>query len=110
MGLNLLVLLVGLLLLWWRTRGLRPAPTTSGIIELTPRERARYDAAVNRAIENAEIKYGFRRPRPKDSGESAAPDPLIDEETVRELESYYANKRLRDQARAGNAPNKGAPP
>ena len=31
------------------------------------------------------------------------PDPLIDQETVREIESYYAKKRLRDQARAGKA-------
>ena len=37
----------------------RPAPTTSGIVELTPRERARYDAAVNRVIEDVEIKYGI---------------------------------------------------
>ena len=44
-GLNVLVLLVGLSLLV--AHAARPAPTTSGIIELTPQERARYDAAVN---------------------------------------------------------------
>jgi uncharacterized membrane protein len=107
-GVNVLVLLVGLSLLVAYVA--RPAPTTSGIIELTPRERARYDAAVGRAIEDAEIKYGFRPPRAKGSGEIAAPDPLLDEETVRELESYYAKKRLRDQARAGKASTKGTPP
>ena len=47
---------------------------------------------------------------PKSSGENAAPDPLIDEETVREIESYYAKKRLRDQARAGKASTNGTPP
>ncbi len=107
-SLNVLVLLVGLSLMVAHVA--RPAPTTSGIIELTPRERARYDAAVSRAIENAEIKYGFRPPRPEGSGEIAAPDPRIDEETVRELESYYAKKRLRDQARSGKASTKVTPP
>ena len=48
----------------------RPAPKTSGIVELTPQERARYDAALNRVIEDVEIKYGLRPPRPKDAGES----------------------------------------
>ncbi len=107
-GLNVLVLFVGLSLLVGHVA--RPAPTTSGIIELTPRERAPYDAAISKAIEDAEIKYGFRPPRPKGSDEIAAPDPLIDDETVRELESYYAEKRLRDQARAGKASTKGTPP
>ena len=107
-ALNVLVLLVGLSLLV--AHAARPAPTTSGIIELTPRERARYDAAIGRVIEDAEIKYGFRPPRPEGSGEIAAPDSLIDEETVRELDSIYAKKRLRDQARAGKAATKGTPP
>ena len=107
-GLNLLVLFVGLSLLVAHVA--RPAPTTSGIIELTPRERARYDAAVGRAIEDAEIRYGFRPPRPEGSGEIAVPDPLIDAETVGELESYYAKKRLRDQARAGKTSTKVTPP
>jgi hypothetical protein len=108
MVLNLLVLLVGLSLLVAHVA--RPAPTTSGIIEMTPSERARYDAAVNRVIEDVEVKYGFRPPRSKTSGESTTPDPLIDAETVRELESYYAKKRLRDQARAGKASTELAPP
>jgi hypothetical protein len=89
---------------------IRPAPKTSGIIEMTPQERARYDAALNRVIEDVEIKYGLRPPRPIEAGESRAPGPLIDDETVREIESYYAKKRERDQARAAKAQKAGAPP
>jgi Domain of unknown function (DUF4149) len=106
--LNLFVLFIGLSLVVVHVA--RPAPTTSGIVELTPRERSRYDAAVNKVIENAEVKYGFRPPRENGAGESAPSDPLIDAETVREVESYYATKRLRDQARAGKASTSGAPP
>jgi uncharacterized membrane protein len=105
---NVLVLLIGLTLLVAHVA--RPAPTTSGIIELTPRERPGYDAAISRAIEDAEIKYGFRPPRPEGSGEIGAPDPVLDLEAVRELESIYAKKRLRDQARAGKDLTKGTPP
>ena len=65
---------------------------------MTPQERARYDAAINRLIEDVEAKYGLRPPRPLAPARSAAPDPLIDAETVREIESFYAKKRLRDQA------------
>ena len=35
------------------------------------------------------------------------PSPLIDAETVREIESYYAKKRLRDQARAAKIQGSG---
>jgi hypothetical protein len=38
------------------------------------------------------------------------PGPLIDAETIREIESYYAKKRERDQARAAKAQKAGAPP
>jgi hypothetical protein len=107
-GLNFLLLLIGLSLL--AAHAARPSPTTSGLNELTPRERARYDAAINRVIEDMEIKYGLRPPRGDGSAERAAADPLIDAETVRELESYYARKRVRDQARAGKARASGTPP
>jgi hypothetical protein len=106
-ALDLVVLLLGLSLLV--VHAARPVPKTSGIIELTGAERARYDAALNRVIEDVEAKYGFRPPRPKGSAESAAPGPSIDAETVRELESFYAKKRLRDQARAGKVPSTDAP-
>jgi Domain of unknown function (DUF4149) len=100
-GLNLLLVVVALSLLVAHV--IRPAPKTSGIIEMTPQERARYDAALNRVIEDVEVKYGLRPPRTLAPGESAAPGPLIDAETVREIESYYAKKRARDQARAAKA-------
>jgi hypothetical protein len=107
-GLNLFALVIGLSLLVAYV--VRPVPKTSGIVELTPRERARYDAAINRVIEDVEVRYGMRPPRPQGSVENAATDPLIDAKTVQEIESYYAKKRLRDQARAGKVPTTAAPP
>ena len=104
-GLNLLVVLIGLSLLV--AFASRPAPKTAGIVEMTPQERARYDLAINRLIEDVEAKYGLRPPRTLAPGETAEPDPLIDQETVREIDSYYARKRLRDQARAAQ---RSAPP
>jgi len=98
-ALNVFVMLIGLSLL--ATFVSRPAPRTAGIVEMTPQERARYDLAINRLIEDVEARYGLRPPRARTPGETAEPDPLIDPETVREIESYYASKRLRDQARAG---------
>jgi uncharacterized protein DUF4149 len=98
-GLNLVVVLIGLLLLV--SFASRPAPKTTGIVEMTPQERARYDVAINRVIADVEARYGLRPPRALAPGETTGPDPLIDQETVREIDSYYARKRLRDQARAG---------
>jgi hypothetical protein len=96
--LNALVLVVGLaLLIGFATR---PAPRTSGIIEKTPIERLRYDEAVNRVIQDVEAKYGMRPPRESDSAKPEGPGPVIDEETVKEIDSIYAQKRLRDEARA----------
>jgi hypothetical protein len=95
--LNAIVLVLGLgLLIAFATR---PAPRTSGIVELTPEERVRYDAAVNRVIEDVETRYGLRPPRMKTSRESTTRDPLIDDATVAEIESFYARKRVRDLAR-----------
>ena len=106
--LNLFVVLIGLSLLVILVT--RPAPRTSGILEMTPQERARYDLAVNRLIEDVEARYGLRPPRPRDLGETASPDPMVDAETVREIESYYAQKWLRDQARAGKRSTPGTGP
>jgi hypothetical protein len=79
---------------------IRPAPRTSGIVELAPAERGRYDAAMNRLIEDIEAKYGMRPPRPPEPGEADRSRPLIDAATVRELDSYYSHKRQRDRDRA----------
>jgi hypothetical protein len=107
--LNATVLIMGLgLLIAFATR---PAPRTSGIIELTPQERVRYDAAVTRVIEDVEAKYGLRPPRTRMSDQAAGRDPLIDDETVAEIESFYARKRERDLARAkrNSDPNSPSP-
>ena len=53
----------------------------------TPQERARYDLAINRLIEDVEAKYGLRPPRTLAPGETAEPDPMIDQETVRVLDA-----------------------
>ena len=82
--LNALVLIVGLgHLLAFATR---PGPRTSGILELTPAQRARYDAAVSRVIEEVEARQGLRPPRP---GASAHTGTVLDEAAVQEIESYY---------------------
>jgi len=97
-GLNVVVMFVGLsLLVGFATR---PAPRTSGIIEMTPGERVRYDAAINRVIHDVEAKYGMRPPRVLGPGETTSPDPLIDPGTIKEIESYYARKHQRDEDRA----------
>lgn len=96
-GLNAIVLVIGAGLLV--AFAARPSPKTAGILEMTPAERARYDAAVERVIEDVEVKYGMRAPRPP--GGPAAADRLIDLETVQEIDSIFARKRERDRARAG---------
>jgi hypothetical protein len=95
--LNALVLVVGLGLLI--AFAVRAAPRTSGLVELAPAEQARYDAAINRVIENVEIRHGMRPHAARPPGESAERDPIVDDETVKEIESLYDRKRLRDQAR-----------
>ncbi len=98
-SLNALVSITGVgLLIAFATRG---GPKTSGIVELTPEERARYDVAIARVIEQVEVKYGFRQHLPGKSGELIEARPAIDPETVKEIESYYAQKRRREDARAG---------
>jgi hypothetical protein len=96
--LNALVLVVGLGLLVGFAN--RPAPRTSGIVEQTPTERLRYDEAVSRVIQDVEAKYGLHAPRAAQSGKPADLAPVIDAETVKEIDSIFAQKRLRDEARA----------
>ena len=52
--LNGLVLLAGIGLLI--AFAVRPAPRTSGIVELTPAEQARFDSGVNRVIQDVEAQ------------------------------------------------------
>jgi hypothetical protein len=81
----------------------RAAPKTPGIVELTPDEQVRYDEAIGRVIEQVEVKYGFRQPSPARPGEPSQTSPLIDAETVREIEAYYAEKRRKEDARRGRS-------
>jgi hypothetical protein len=100
--LNGLVLVVGLgLLVAFATR---PLPRTDGIIEMNPRERARYEAAVSRVIEDLEIRHGLRPPRDPRDGQPGQASPLLDEETVREIESFYQATRSGAETRAGARP------
>ena len=77
----------------------RPAPRTSGIVEMTPRERARYDRSIGRVIEDMEVRQGLRAPEaspgavgPSGEGEH----PAVDAETIEELDEIFARKRARD--------------
>ena len=67
--LNAFVLVVGIGLLI--AFAIRPAPRTSGLVELAPADRVRYDAAINRVIEDVEARHGMRPPRVLAPGETA---------------------------------------
>ena len=70
--LNALVLVVGLgLLVAFASRAV---PRTQGIEEMTPTQRARYDAAVSRVIEDVEARHGIRPPRLRQPGKSSEPE------------------------------------
>lgn len=103
-SLNLLVAVTGIALL--AAFATRAAPRTAGIVELTPEEQARYDQAIGRVIEQIEVKYGFRRPSSPGLSKPSDGTPLIDAETVKEIESYYAAKRRKEDARRGGQPAK----
>ena len=92
--LNTLALVIGLGLLISFAN--RPAPRTTGIEELSPTDRGRFDNQLNQVIEEVEAKYGYRTGRGVDAGSTVKSDPSIDPETVKELESYYEQKKRRD--------------
>ncbi len=94
--LNGLVLVLGLGLLV--SFAIRQAPATSGLNQLTPAAQGRYDAAINRVIEDIEARNGMRPPRVLAPVNLLGRDPVIDDATVQEIESLYDRKRLRDQA------------
>lgn len=95
--LNALVLVIGLALLI--AFAIRPAPRTSGITELSPTERARFDAGINQAIEDVETRYGLRPGRSRPAEEGGLPPAEVDQETRKEIESFYEQKRLHDRSR-----------
>jgi hypothetical protein len=79
----------------------RPPPRTSGILELSPSERGRFDVGLNRVIEQVERKYGFRTPAPGIESDRQGSESAIDPEMVKEIESYYQQKKARENARRG---------
>src|SRR5205823_14789164 len=100
--LNAFVLACGLGLLIARAN--RPAPRTSGILELTPSERGRFDIGLNRVIEQVERKYGFRAQSPAKEREGEGSESAIDPEMAKDIDSYYRQKKARDDARRGRIP------
>jgi len=99
--LNALVLIIGLGLLIAFAN--RPAPRTSGITELSPGDRGRFDAQLNAVIEQVETKYGYRTGKPGQGGTTVDSGPAVDAETIKEIESYYEQKKLRDLSRKRGA-------
>jgi len=95
--LNALVLVIGVGLLIGFAN--RPAPRTAGIEELSPSERGRFDAQLNEVIEQVETKYGYRTNRQGQAGSTVRSEPAVDPEMIKEIESYYELKKLRDQSR-----------
>ena len=77
----------------------RPAPRTSGIVEMTPRQRARYDQSIGRVIEDMEVKQGLRVPKllsPAAEPASEGEPPAVEARAVEELDEIFARKRARD--------------
>ncbi len=92
--LNALVLLFGVGLLIGFAN--RPAPRTSGIKELSPTDRGRFDAQLSEVIEQVEMKYGYRTSRHGQAGSKVVSEPAVDPEMIKEIESYYEQKKPRD--------------
>lgn len=88
----------------------RPAPRTSGLAELDPAERGRFDADLDRAIEEIEARYGYRRPRDGQTPRDPSLAPTLSPEMIQEIDAYYAQKRQRDLARGRSVPGPGASP
>jgi uncharacterized membrane protein len=91
----------------------RPAPRTSGIREMTPAERVRYDAEIGEVIEAIEAEQGTL-PAGAIAGRAEAERFAVDEATIRELVEIYVRKRQRDalrlRARSAPAPDVPARP
>jgi len=95
-----LVLGVGLLIGF----AIRPAPRTSGILEMTPAERAEYDARISEILTALETRQaeqsrpGAPQQARAGAGSSASgsgePERFpIDEATIRELVEIYTHRR-----------------
>ncbi len=98
-----LVLGVGLIV----TFANRPAPRTSGIVEMSPRERMQYDQSIGKVIEGMEARQGLRAPKAAPGGVGPSREtehPAVDGETIKELDEIFARKRERDEQRKTTKP------
>ena len=87
---------------------MRPAPKTSGIIEMTPQECACYDQALNRVIENVEARYGLRPPARPGSRRDCGPRPVDRcRDGARDRIVLRQEAASRPGARAGKSPPAG---
>ncbi len=66
---------------------------------MSPSERGRFDAQLNEVIEQVETKYGYRTNRQGQAGSTVRSEPAVDPEMIKEIESYYELKKLRDLSR-----------
>lgn len=90
--LNGLVLAVGLGLLI--AHAARPAPRSAGILEMTPGERARYDAEIGTILNAIEARQAAQLERDAAGRPAAEAERFpIDEATIRELVKIYARRR-----------------
>jgi hypothetical protein len=92
--LNGVVLVLGLALLV--AHAARPMPRTSGIVELTPDERARYEAEVRTVMAAIEQRYRQQAEAGSAPGSTTGGEAgrlPLDEETIRELVKVYARGR-----------------
>jgi len=77
----------------------RPAPRTSGIVEMSPRERAQYDRSIGGVIEDMEVRQGLRAPKALPGAVGPPGEdkyPAVDARTIEELGEIFAQKRARD--------------
>ena len=105
--LNALVLAIGVGLLIAFAH--RPAPRSTGIIELDPGNRAQFTSDLDQVIEQVETKYGYRRPRPAAETARVPSKSTVSPEMIQEIEGYYEQKKRRDLARVRPLPEAGTP-
>ncbi|WP_165232546.1 hypothetical protein [Aquisphaera insulae] len=82
----------------------RASPGSRGLVELSPADRVRYDQELDRIIKGLEIKYGLRAGAAGPADDPGRSGHLVEEATIRELESYYREKQRRDLERSRGGP------
>jgi hypothetical protein len=94
LGASVLAAVFGLLIAYAN----RPVARTSGLPQLSPEELARIDAELGPILEQVETKYGFRA-GPQAGATAVSPGRSLDPEAIKEIESYYQQRRQRELAR-----------